>query len=171
MSDWNDCTPSEAAVALDRDVAPDASAGGDLVFPPQLNPVDLPELPEDCGIRETLLWRFRDPEDEVALRRLGDMLTELVNESGQFGPEGPRGTDDSPEGDFSLPREELRAIALDLFYSARHLSEVAAERFASELTDGEVRLSEQSERWAAHATVVAALIWEAVGESLPEMPS
>jgi hypothetical protein len=183
MSDWKDCTTSEPSVALDLDRCLDASEWEGLIVPPQLGTVDLPELPEDCGIRETLLWRFRDPEDEVALRRLGGMLTELVNESGQFGPEHPGGPAhrrgaSGPErlhgaraGGFSLPREELRAVALDLFYSARFLSEVAAERFASELTGDEIRLAEQSDRWAAHATVVAVLIWDALGELRPDAPS
>lgn len=48
-----------------------------------LDPEPRPARP----IREALLWRRRDPEDAAAIRRLGDLLYELVNESGQFGPD------------------------------------------------------------------------------------
>lgn len=180
MSDWKDSTSSDPTSAFDSasdsgpvpdpgsepspDPSPDRGwdpeAVGVLSPPPALRLVGLPELPEDCGIRETLLWRFEDGEDEAALRRLGSMLTELVDESGQFGPERA-----GAGGGFSLPREELRAVALDLFYSAQYLSDVAAERFASELTREEVRLAESSEHWAAQTTVIAAFIWEALEES------
>ena len=215
MSDWKDSTSSDPTSALDPPsdsgsvpapgvdpgVDPGAAPGVDpspdpdsdperldvLSPPPALRRVGLPELPEDCGIRETLLWRFEDGEDEAALRRLGSMLTELVDESGQFGRErfgaagavGARGGDgpgDSGDGtrtveSFSLPREELRAVALDLFYSAQYLSDVAAERFASDLTREEARLAESSEHWAAQTTVIAAFIWEALEEARPEAPS
>lgn len=183
MSDWKDSTSSDPISAFDPAADLDPEAADVPSPPPALRLVGLPELPEDCGIRETLLWRFEDAEDEAALRRLGSMLTELVDESGQFGPgrAGPvasvlsAGGDGDGPGDsgervrgreaFSLPREELRAVALDLFYSAQYLSDVAAERFASDLTREEVRLAESSEHWAAQTTVIAAFIWEALEES------
>ena len=140
---------------------------------------ELPELPEDCGIRETLLWRFERPEDDAALRRLGGMLGDLVDETGQFGPLSRRHcgepeTDDPDRAGRraatssgvgaprSIPRETLRAVALDLFYSARSLSELAAGRFASELSPGDALLAEAAEAWSARTTLLAAGIVEAL---------
>ncbi len=189
MSDWKDSTSSDPTSAFDPATGFDPETADVPSPPPALRLVGLPELPEDCGIRETLLWRFEDGEDEAALRRLGSMLTDLVDESGQFGAEragcvgsvrsGDRAGDGPGDAGeraravkaFSLPREELRAVALDLFYSAQYLSDVAAERFASDLTREEVRLAESSEHWAAQTTVIAAFIWEALEESRPEAPS
>jgi len=122
---------------------------------PERPPAD---LGEPAALREALLARFERPEDVAALRRLGALLFELVNESGQWGPRRAGVPAVSPT------RLCLRAASVDLFHVARDLAAVAADRFESELDGEDHRLAEQAERWAASTTRLAAAIGATVDE-------
>lgn len=187
MSDSNQSTPGSSNPAADSGATPAApplpvpDLPEEDLLPEDLSPEELlaavppaatdlselPDLPEDCGIRETLLWRFERPEDEAALRRLGSMLGDLLAATGQAGPETAGGR---PPG---TTRQTVRAVALDLFYAARSLSEVAdgatvagsaPERSGAGPDRGgsDGLLVEASAAWSAHATLLAAGILEAL---------
>ena len=68
-------------------------------------------------IWEVLLRRFRDPDEAAAVRRLGHLLLDLVNEAGKHGSEGGGST----------IRPVLLAVARDLLADASNLSEIADE--------------------------------------------
>lgn len=122
-------------------------------------PQDPPgDLGEPAALREALLARFERPEDVAALHRLGALLFELVNESGQWGPRRAGLPQASPT------RLCLRAASVDLFHVARDLAALAADRFESALDAEDHRLAERAERWAASATTLAAAIGGALEE-------
>lgn len=122
---------------------------------PERPPAD---LGEQAALREALLARFERPDDVAALRRLGALLFELVNESGQWGPRTLGVPESSPT------RLCLRAASTDLFHVARDLAAVAADRFESALDPADHRLAEQAERWAASATHLAAALGGALDD-------
>jgi len=116
------------------------------------------DLGEPAALREALLARFERPEDVAALRHLGGLLFELVNESGQWGPRSAGVPEASPT------RLCLRAASVDLFHVARDLAAIAADRFESELDGEDHRLAERAERWAASVTTLAAAIGTTVDD-------
>jgi hypothetical protein len=80
---------------------------------PQTDPGPPPASP----VREALLHRFRDPEDAAIVRRLGDLLFDVMKGSGQH----------SPEGEGTSLRSVLIAVAQNLLCDASNLVEIAAE--------------------------------------------
>jgi hypothetical protein len=85
------------------------------------------EWNESDSFRETTLQNFDDPEDREAIRRVGRLLYDLAVETSQ-----DLGTSPEPEGDPSLTRAELRAIAADLRYLAGYCAMVG--RMAEDFT-------------------------------------
>lgn len=169
MSDLSNCRPNSRPSCPPAGRCPDPVPAPTPDPPPcRPRPEGLPapsrpgapssDLGEPAALREALLARFERPEDVAALRRLGAMLFELVDESGQWGPRRHGVVEVSPT------RLCLRAACADLFHVARDLAAVAADRFESDLVGEDHRLAEQAERWAAGVTRLAA----AIGATLEE---
>lgn len=112
------------------------------------------ELGPPAAFREALLWRLENPTATLLLRRFGEVLFEIVDEAGQFGPD--------PDA-HGLTRPALHAAAHDLFHTARDLSEVALSGEASTLGPPDTALAHQAEVWAARVTTLAAEIRRAAG--------
>ena len=95
--------------------------------------------PEQLAFRETFLWRFHRPDVAAACRLVGDALFDLMNEAGEWGPEG---------GSPTLTHSELRAAWADLANLAVYLEGVAAERRASDLGETSAFLAQKATGWA-----------------------
>lgn len=54
---------------------------------PPADPEPQHPSPTPSPLRDALLWRFTDPEDAAALRRVGTLLEELLDSSEQHGPQ------------------------------------------------------------------------------------
>lgn len=104
--------------------------------PPPIQP-PRPHDPGDLVFRRTLTWRFPDRSDAIALDRLGEMLSEYVNEMHLWGPEG---ADDAAC--------HLGAVADDLEDVA------AATLFVAELTSDRALILLVS-RWAERLAQIA----------------
>ncbi|MDX1999109.1 MAG: hypothetical protein SF066_15435 [Thermoanaerobaculia bacterium] len=105
--------------------------------------------------RHRLLWRFKNPQDAAALVRVLEMLSELQDETFQWGP----GDDEA-----SLIRGELAAAGADLLAVVEHLREIAAHREGSGLVVEDWRLADKAAGWADELARVAAAILEATTE-------
>jgi hypothetical protein len=125
---------------------------------PRTDPESRPATP----IREALLFRFRDPKDAATVRRLGDLLLDLVNESGQHGPE---------DGESSI-RAALIAVAQDLLCDASNLTEIADERrWNRDLAKEETHFAERALSWAAQVQLLAGAMLQALGVEGPDEPA
>jgi hypothetical protein len=111
---------------------------------------------ESAGFRETLLFRFDQPDDRGALRHVGRMLHESALELARPAPISPAGAE-------SGTREELRAVAADLRHAQGFLAAVARSRDESELPPADAALAEMAVRQAREVAVVAAALERALG--------
>jgi hypothetical protein len=107
-----------------------------------------------------LLWRFKNPQDAAAVVRVLEMLSELQNETFQWGPE---------DNDLTLLTCETAAAGADLRAVVDHLREVAEHREASGLDIEDWRLADRAAGWADQMERVAAEITEATSEDDGEM--
>jgi hypothetical protein len=98
-------------------------------------------------LRETVLWRFRDPEHIETLRRFGDLLYSMAAETFYWG---------ATHG-WSPFQGEANAAAADLEHVADFLEAVA------ELPD-DARLAGAAVRWAEELRRLVEGIREVVGE-------
>jgi hypothetical protein len=86
---------------------------------------------ESEGFRETLLFRYTEPEANGTLRRLGGLLFDLSLECAEGWPHRPEGE----------TRAELSAALADLRHLQGFLSAVGREREISSLSDADDVLS------------------------------
>ena len=105
------------------------------------------------GFRETLLLHFTDPEANVTLRRLGDLLLNLSLECASMWPYHPEGE----------TRSELRAALADLRHLEGFLSGVGQEHVVSSLSADDDALSRFAGRQAKKLSRIADEIEQAVG--------
>lgn len=95
----------------------------------------------------------------MALRRLGDILYELVNESGQF----------CPDDEENPVRPALLAIARDLLPEASTPPEIADKwGWNRDLPEEEALLASRIEAWAVHVQLLARSICVTLGEEFGE---
>jgi hypothetical protein len=100
--------------------------------PAAVPPVLAPELYERHeGFRETTLAYFTEPEDNAALRHLGQLLYGMALESIRYWPT-------EPEGAFV---QQGRAVVADLRHLQGTLYQMDRERVASSLTEREDSIS------------------------------
>jgi hypothetical protein len=102
-----------------------------------------------------LLWRFKNPEDAAAVVRVLEMLSELQNETFQWGPE---------DNELTLITSETAAAGADLGTVVDHLREIADHREASGLDIEDWRLADKAAGWADELGRVAGEITEATTE-------
>lgn len=102
------------------------------------------------------LWRFKNPEDAAAVVRVLEMLSELQNETFQWGPE---------DNDLTLLTCETAAAGADLLAVVDHLREIAEHREASGLDVEDWRLADRAAGWSDELGRVAAEITEATNEN------
>jgi len=106
-------------------------------------------------IRDALLWRFSDPEDAAALRRVGTILEELLDTSEQRGPEG---------GDNQV-RPAVLAVAHDLLADAANLAAIAEQRaWDGDMSSKEFALAMRADAWADQVKALAASFLHELGE-------
>jgi hypothetical protein len=103
-----------------------------------------------------LLWRFKNPEDAAAVVRVLEILSELQNETFQWGPE---------DNELTLMTSETAAAGADLGAVVDHLREIAEHREASGLDIEDWRLADKAARWADELGRVAAEIAEETTET------
>lgn len=101
--------------------------------------------PEDILFRHTFTYRFEEGSKVAALETLGRMLTDYLNETGQWG---------KPSFDGSLVGK-LWAVADDLQEIGAFLTMVSCERHEVNLEFRELRLSTKAEVWAKSAFKLA----------------
>lgn len=101
-------------------------------------------------LRETILWRFRDPEHIETLRRFGDLLVSMAAETFYWG---------ATHG-WEPFHGEANAAAEDLANVADFLEEIA------ELPD-DARLAEAAVGWARELRRLVEGIREEVGSPAP----
>jgi hypothetical protein len=118
--------------------------------PPVLDP-DAFERYE--GFRETTLAYFTEPEDNRALRHLGEMLFDKALESIRHGPI-------EPEGMFF---QQARAAVADLRHLQGFLAHLDRERVDSALTKAEDRISMVCGRLAGQIKRAADALDKAIG--------
>lgn len=104
--------------------------------------------------RETFLDRIASTHHAKALRQIGELLAEALNEGGEFGP---------PEREESLTRAELAAVARDLDLSAEFMAYVHSAVSESALPKEDLKLALKAEQWSAEAGRLASEIREALG--------
>ncbi|MDX1996643.1 MAG: hypothetical protein SF066_02900 [Thermoanaerobaculia bacterium] len=102
-----------------------------------------------------LLWRFKNPQDAAAVVRVLEMVSELQNETFQWGPE---------DNDLTLLTCETAAAGADLRAVVDHLREIAEHREASGLDIEDWRLADKAAGWAEELGRIAAEIAEATTE-------
>jgi hypothetical protein len=107
-----------------------------------------------------LLWRFKNPQDAAAVVRVLEMLSELQNETFQWGP---------ADNELTLITSETAAAGADLGAVVDHLREIADHREASGLDIEDWRLADKAARWADELGRVAAEIAEETTETDGEM--
>jgi hypothetical protein len=122
-------------------------------FDPALTPAG---WEESAGFRETLLFRFDQPEDRGALRHVARLLHDSALELA-------RPASFSPGGGESSTREELRAVAADLRHAQGFLAAVARTRDESELPPADAALAELAARQAREVAAVATALERALG--------
>jgi hypothetical protein len=94
-------------------------------------PAAVPPILDPDGFRETTLAYFTTPEDNAALRRLGDLLFTMALESVRYWPK-------EPEGIFF---HQCRTAVADLRHLQGYLAMLDQERRDSALTREEERVS------------------------------
>jgi hypothetical protein len=110
------------------DPTPPSGPNSPCAVPPVLPP-ELYEHHE--GFRETTLAYFTAPEDNAALRHLGQLLYSMALESIRYWPV-------EPEGAFV---QQARAVVADLRHLQGTLYQMDRERVASSLTEREDSIS------------------------------
>lgn len=95
----------------------------------------------DRVFRETFLWRFGEAETGL-LERLGEFLLDLTNEAGFL-----------PDRGLELIPAQLAGAAADLDHLALFLHAVAATPTHSEVSDHELQLCRDADRWAQYLEV------------------
>ena len=117
-----------------------------------------PSPTRPSSIREAALWRFFDPEDAAALRRVGTILEELLDSSEQAGPE-----DDDNE-----IRPAVRAVIQDLLADAANLAAIAEQRaWDGDISSEEFALAMRADAWADQVKALAASFLHELGEPAP----
>jgi hypothetical protein len=98
-------------------------------------------------IRQALLWRFSDPEDAAAFRRVGAILDELLDSSEQRGPEDSH----------NQFRPAVLAVIQDLLADAANLSAIAEQRaWDGDISSEEFALAMRADAWADQVKALAA---------------
>jgi len=110
------------------DGTPPSGPASPAAVPPILDP-ELYERHE--GLRETTLAYFTDPQDNAALRHIGQLLYSMALESIRYWPA-------EPQGAFV---QQARAVVADLRHLQGTLAQMDQERVASALTEREDRIS------------------------------
>jgi len=95
------------------------------------------------AFREAFLWRLSEPAAAQAVRAFGDLLFDLMNESGQWGAASPED---------SMVRE-LRAHARDLANTLGDMERAARELRRSDLEE-EDTLAERVSGWVGRLSLV-----------------
>lgn len=114
--------------------------------------------PRPSPIRATLLWRFTDPEDAAALRRVGAILDELLDSSEQHGP----GDDDNQL------RPAVLAVVQDLLADAANLAAIGEQRaWDGDISSEEFALAMRADAWADQVKALAASFLHELGEPAP----
>lgn len=111
-----------------RDPIPDGSEPAVAAVPPVIDPATYERYE---GLRETTLAYFTDPEDNAALRQVGQLLYSMALETNRFWPP-------EPEGAFV---QQGRAVVADLRHLQGTLFQMDRERVDSALTAREDRIS------------------------------
>jgi hypothetical protein len=111
-----------------RDPIPDGAEPPVAAVPPVIDPA-IYERYE--GLRETTLAYFTVPEDNAALRQVGQLLYSMALETNRYWPP-------EPEGAFV---QQGRAVVADLRHLQGTLFQMDQERVASALTVREDRIS------------------------------
>ena len=111
--------------------------------------------PAPSPIRTALLWRFQDPEDAAALRRVGTILDELLDTSEQHGS----------RDDDNQVRPAVRAVIQDLLADAANLAALAEQRaWDGDLSSEEFALAMRADAWADQVKALAASFLHELGE-------
>ena len=114
--------------------------------------------PRPSPIRAALLWRFSDPEDAAALRRVGTILEELLDTSEQRGP----GADDNQV------RPAVYAVIQDLLTDAANLAAIAEQRaWDADMSSEEFALAMRADAWVDQVKALAASFFHELGEPAP----
>ena len=114
-----------------------------------------PPSPRPSPIRNALLWRFSDPEDAAALRRVGTILEELLDSSEQRGP----------EDDDNQVRPAILAVVQDLLADAANLAAIAEQRaWDGDMSSEEFALAMRADAWADQVKALAASFLHELGE-------
>ena len=117
-----------------------------------------PRSPSPSPIRAALLWRFSDPQDAAALRRVGTILEELLDSSEQS----------SPEGDDNQIRPAVLAVAKDLLADAANLAAIAEQRaWDGDISSEEFALAMRADAWADQVKALAVSFLHELGEPAP----
>jgi hypothetical protein len=96
-----------------------------------------PPDPEEIAFRHTLLYRFEDSAGAEALRYVGRLLADYLDETGQW-------------GDAAIPSVtagKLRAVAADLRELEAFVDQLRRARFATVMEPHEERLANLAEGW------------------------
>lgn len=78
---------------------------------------------QQLAFRETFLWRLSRPDAAETFRAAGDILFDLLNEAGEWGP---------PDSNEDSMKAELRAVATDLEHMVDDLERMTEELRRSE---------------------------------------
>ncbi|HEX7182153.1 MAG TPA: hypothetical protein VF756_09945 [Thermoanaerobaculia bacterium] len=113
--------------------------------PPTPSTIDPAAWEDFQGFRESFLAHFTRPEDNAALRRLGQFLYELILETAGTMPDPPE----------SATRTETRAALADLRHLEGFLGAIGAEHKDASLSPDDARLSELAEVWSVDAGQLA----------------
>jgi len=95
------------------------------------------------AFRESFLWRLSTPEAAGTVRAFGDLLVDLMNEAGQWGP---------ASNEDSMVRE-LRAHSRDLEHTVRDLERVADHLHDSDDQE-ENALADRISGWVGRISLV-----------------
>ena len=126
--------------------------------PADRQPQTLSPSPRPNPIREALLWRFSDPEDAAAFRRVGSILDELLDSSEQAGPGGQ-------DNQF---RPAVLAVVQDLLADASNLAAIAEQRaWDGDISSEEFAFARRADSWADQVKALAASFLHELGERAP----
>ena len=118
-------------------------------------PASLPAI--SAAVRQTLLWRFCNPDHARAVAQVGAILDDFVDETYQNG---------QCEDFNSTMRFRLWAVAGDLCFVASFLADVGVEGDLSDVTPEVARLSRKAEGWSRRALKLACASETALGTGI-----
>ena len=104
------------------------------------------------SIRHSLLWRFEDPTDAQAVERIGLLLREYVEGTGQSGPD--------PNRDETVAA--IEAASADLQETAREFRAIA-ERREQTFRPEVLRLCQLADEWAEKTNALVQEVWSVLG--------